>query len=125
LSFNSAVIVTVFTLLAGVDILQLVNFILVACLFLLKFSKLVSEVVNVFAESKSTITLSLNISLGSKNFSLTTRNLFTSSSNLSLNVVVCSVFLIQEETSVIELLLESVKSYQVGVVACLEVIVLQ
>ena len=66
-----------------------------------------------------------HVALTGENFSLTTRDLLTSRSDFSLQVVVRSVLLIKEETGVVDFLLKAAEGEDIGVVASLEVVILE
>ena len=70
------------------------------------------------------IGLLLNITLAGEDLGFTASDLFAESSNLTLVVIVGSVLLVQEETSIFGLLFEALKANEVAVVASLEVVVL-
>ena len=66
-----------------------------------------------------------HVALTGENFSLTTRDLLASRSDFSLQVVVRSVLLIKEETGVVDFLLKAAEGEDIGVVASLEVVILE
>jgi hypothetical protein len=98
---------------------------LIASSFFLNFLELVGSGFVIFSKLVGVIRLLLNITLAGKNFGFTASNLFAESSDLTLDFVVGSVLLVEEETSVVSFLLEALKADKVAVVAGLEVVILE
>lgn len=83
------------------------------------------KVVDVSTESASSISLLLAVTRRSINFSFTTSNLLTGGGNLGLQVSVTSVFLIKEETSVVNFFSETSESDQVRLMSGFEIVILK
>jgi hypothetical protein len=124
-SLDSVVGVRVLALFHGVQTSELVDLFLVSLSLLFELSELVVSVVEVLGKSIAVITFLGNVSLGGENLSLTTVDLFSGTRNLSLQVVVLTVLLVEEEASVIDFFAEGVYGVGIGIVSLAEVIVLQ
>lgn len=124
-SLDSIVAVRVLALLKAVQTSELVDVLLVTVTLLLELAQLKVGVVNFLLESVAGIGLLGDISLGGENLSLASVNLLPSRSDLTLQVVVVAVLFVEEETSVINLLAQHMERGCIGVVALLEVIVLE
>lgn len=122
---NATILVSVLSRLHSVEVLGTLDLFLVTLALLLKLGQFVTGVVVLFTESVATVTLLGDITLAGEDFSLTAGDLFASRSDLSAQVVVRPVLFIEQETGVIDLLLEAVDSHNIGVVTRLEVIVLE
>ena len=122
---DSAILVTVLPGFEGIEVFRPLNFLLVFRSLVLQLGKLVRCVIVFFPESMSAVTFLGNIPLGSENFSLTSADLLTSRGYLRLQVVIRPIFLIEQEASVIDFLLEPSHRHKVGIRSSLKVIVLQ
>lgn len=71
------------------------------------------------------VRLLLDVTLAGKNFGFTASDLFAESSDFTLNIVVSSVLLVEEEAGFVGFLLEALETDEVAVVAGLEVVVLE
>jgi len=85
----------------------------------------VAEVVYVVAEGTASVSLLLAVTSGSIDLSFTAGNLLTGGGNFGLEIGISSVLLVEKEASVVNLLTESSKSDEVGLVSGLEVVVLE
>ena len=122
---DAAVLVRVLPSLHGVEILGALNFILVAAALLLELGQFVTGVVNFFAEGVAAVGLLGDIALRGEDLGLATGDLLAGGGDLGLEVIVRPVLLVEQETGVVDLLLEALEGEDVGVVAGLEVVVLQ
>ena len=124
-SLETSVSITILTFLVGVEVAEAVDFELVTGTFLLKLAELIGGSLIVLAEGKAMVLLALDLTLHGESLSLTTRNLLTETGDVALGVIVSSVLVAEEISSVINIFLEAGKADAVGVVAGLEVIVLE
>lgn len=84
-----------------------------------------AEVVYVVAEGTASVGLLLAVTSGSVDLRFTAGNLLTGGGNFGLEIGISSVLLVEKEASVVNLLAESSKSDEVGLVSGLEVVVLE
>jgi hypothetical protein len=98
---------------------------LVAAALLLELGQFVTGVVNFFAEGVAAVGLLGDIALRGEDLGLATGDLLAGGGDLGLEVIVRPVLLVEQETGVVDLLLEALEGEDVGVVAGLEVVVLQ
>ena len=122
---DAIVLITVFPSFHGVEVLGPGNFFLVTSPLLLELVEFVTGVVDFLAEGMATVGLLGAVTLCGEDLSLTTGDLFTSRGNLGLQVVIRSVLFIEQETGVINFLLQAGESETVRVMASLEVVVLE
>lgn len=115
----------VLTLLVCAHIAETVDFELIACTLFLKLVEFAAGCFVVPTQLVSVVILCLNISLNGKSFGFTTGDLLTESSDIALKVVVASILVIEVVPRVVDILLESIESTNVGVVSGLEVVVLK
>ena len=122
---DATILVRVLSRLHSVQVLGPLDFFLVTLALLLKLSQFVTGVVVLLAKGMATITLLSNITLAGEDLSLAARDLLTGRSNLSTQVIIRSVLFIEQEASIIDFFLESRQAHDIGIVASLEVIVLE
>jgi hypothetical protein len=85
----------------------------------------VRKVIYVVSKCTASVSFLLAVTSGSVDLSFTTGDLLTGSSNLSLEISISSVLLVEKETSIVNLLSESSKSDEVRFVSGLEIVVLE
>jgi len=122
---NSLSAISVFSFLDSVQVSHSLDFLTISTFLFSEVSKLVRKVVDVSTESTSSISLLLAVTRRSINFSLTTSDLLTGGGNLGLQVSVTSVFLIKEETSIVNFFSKTSKSDQVRLMSGFEIVILK
>jgi hypothetical protein len=124
-SFDSLGTIGVFSFLHGVHVSQSLDLLTVSGLLFSQVSKLVRKVIYVVSKCTASVSFLLAVTSGSVDLSFTTGDLLTGSSNLSLEISISSVLLVEKETSIVNLLSESSKSDEVRFVSGLEIVVLE
>jgi len=122
--FDSVVVIRVFSWLDVTHILETVDLFLITGTLILKLGKLVASVFVLLAKSMACVGFLSDITLGGKNLCISTWDLLSCICNISSQVVIASVLLIEEESSVIDFLFEGCMSYIVWIVSSLEIVVL-
>ena len=123
--FDTAISIAVLLLSNVVEVEKAVDFLLVTGSLLLLLVKLEGDVVDVFPENVAGVGLLLDIPGGGVAFSLTSGDLVAASADLTGEIVVVTVLLVEEESGVVDLLLEALQGDQVRVVSGFEVVILQ
>ena len=103
---DSLVLVAILSGLQLIEVSLTVDLPLVSVTVILEFCQFVLSVFNLFAESVASVGLLSNIALGGKDLSISARNLLSCVRDISLQIVVGSVFLIEEESGIVDLFLE-------------------
>ena len=103
--FDATVLISVLASFHGVQVLRPLDLFLIALTFLLQLAQLKRCVIILFSQGVATVTFLSNISLRRENFSLTTADLLLSRGHLSLQVIVGSSLLIEQESGVIDFFL--------------------
>ena len=98
---------------------------LVAIALLLKLAQFEMSVINFFLQGVPGVRFLCDVSLGGKNFGLSSGYLFSCGSDLTLQVVVATVLFIKEESSIVDFFAQHVEGAGVGVMTLLEVVVLE
>jgi hypothetical protein len=124
-SFDSLGTIGVLSFLHGVHVSQSLDLLTVSGLLFSQVSKLVRKVIYVVSKCTASVSFLLAVTSGSVDLSFTTGDLLTGSSNLSLEISISSVLLVEKETSIVNLLSESSKSDEVRFVSGLEIVVLE
>ena len=123
-SLDAGIVVLALTLLEGDGVSHSVDLVLVLGLLLAESAQLERQVVGVLAQSVSLVTLDGDFSLESDALLLAAADLITDSTDLSLQLIVTAVLLVQQEAQVLHLLAKSVGSEDILVVTIVVVVVL-
>ena len=107
-----------------VQVTQPVDFILVTCLLITKTSQFVDETIEVFLQTVGRISFLLAVTARGVDLSLTTRNLLTGRGNFCLKVCISTIFLVKQESSVINLFSQTRQGNEVTFMSGFEVVVL-
>lgn len=122
--FKLGIIILTFSLLESNSISQVVNFILISCLFLVILGKFVLKIISIFSESISLITLYSYFSLKSNTFLLSSADLVSDWPNFSLVLVIGSIFLIEKESEVFNFFSEGIDRNNILIMSIVIIIIL-
>jgi hypothetical protein len=122
---NTFGVFSVLSFLVAVAVTKTIDLLLVTASFFLKLLEFVASCIDVFAESVWVVALGLSLTLVAENLSLAAGDLITKSGDFYLHVIVCSTLIVQVVASIVALLLQAVQSDAVGVLTCLEFVLLE
>ena len=123
-SLDASIIVSALTLLHGNAISHSIDFVLVLSFLFTQSTELEAQVVCIFAHCVALIGLDTAFAAKGNALSLTAADLVANGTDLSLQLVVATVFLVQKEAKILDLLAECVGSHNVLIVAIVIVVVL-
>lgn len=114
----------VLALFKCVNFSKAINLLLVTAAFFFMFLQLEVSSVDIFPQRVGVVTLGLSLALEPENLCLTTADLFSEGGNLNLHVIVRPRLVVEEVSGIVALLLQPVQGDAVGVLASLELVLL-
>ena len=123
-TLNFGVIILAFSLLESNAVSKSINLILILGFLLSELSQFVLEVIGVLSQTIGLVRLNGNLSLEGNALLLSSTNLVSDGSNLSLVFVVGPILLVQEESNVLDFFSERVDGDNVLVMSVVIVIIL-
>jgi len=122
--FYSLILSSIFPFLNSIEFSKTIDFHLISLAFFFQFLQFKRKYINFFSKCVNMIRFLLNISLSIKNFSFSTRYLFTQCSNLTLDIIIWSAFFIEIESWIVTLFFQTLKSDKIWVMSGLKIVVL-
>lgn len=123
-SLDAGVVVLALALLESNGVSHSVDLVLILGLLLAESTQLERQIISILTQGISLVTLDGDFSLKSDALLLTAANLIANSTNLSLQLVVTAVLLVEKETKVLHFLAQSIGSEHVLVVTIVVVVIL-
>ena len=121
---DSLILVCVFLSLHCIEVLETTNLFLITSTFFFQLTKICSTGIDFSAKRMAWISLLSDIFLSGKNLWFSSWNLFSGGSNLCLELIIASSFVVGKEAGILYFLLKTHKGNRVRFKAGLEVIVL-
>lgn len=123
-TLDLSIIILAFSLLEGNTVSESINLILILSFLLSELGQFVLEVISIFSQTIGLVGLNGNLSLKSDALLLSSTNLISDRTYFSLVFIVRSIFLIEKEPKVLDLLSKRVDGDNVLIMSIVVVIIL-